>query len=88
VADDPVERLRADMADLRHELHLMGLDTATMRNKLDNIERDVEKIITHADTHYVSLNRYMPVEKVLYGMVGLILVSFVGALLALVVRVP
>ena len=30
-----------DVAELRRELHLLGLDSATMRSTLDNIERDV-----------------------------------------------
>ena len=86
MSDDPVERLRMDVADLRHELHLMGLDSATMRAKLDNIERDVDLITTNAIPRLVPYARYEIVEKVVYGTVGLILISFIGALLTLVVR--
>ena len=86
MSDDPVERLRADIADLRRELHLMGLDSATMSAKLDNIERDVNLIQSTAIPRLVPFDRYAVVEKVVYGTVGLILVSFLGALLTLVVR--
>jgi hypothetical protein len=86
VSDDPVERLRTDVADLRRELHLLGLDSATMRNKLDNIERDVDLITTATIPRRVSMERYATVEKVVYGTVGLILVSFLGAMLTLVVQ--
>lgn len=34
---------------------------------------------------YVSNDRFMPVEKLVYGMVGVILLAVVGALVALVV---
>ena len=86
MSDDPVERLRTDVADLRRELHLLGLDSATMRNKLDNIERDVDLITTATIPRRVSMERYATVEKVVYGTVGLILVSFLGAMLTLVVQ--
>jgi len=75
-----------DVADLRRELHLMGLDSATMRAKLDSIERDVDLISTNAIPRLVPYARYEIVEKVVYGTVGLILISFMGALLTLVVR--
>jgi hypothetical protein len=81
-----VERLRTDVAELRRELHLLGMDSATMRAKLDNIERDVDLITGNAIPRLVPFDRYQVVEKVVFGVVGLILVSFVGALLTLVVR--
>ena len=86
MTDDPVERLRTDVAELRRELHLLGMDSATMRAKLDNIERDVDLITGNAIPRLVPFARYEIVEKVVYGTVGLILISFMGALLTLVVR--
>ena len=85
-SDDPVERLRTDIADLRRELHALGLDSAVMRSKLDNIERDVDLITGSALPRLVPFDRYQVVERVVYGTVGLILISFLGALLTLVVR--
>ena len=84
MSDDPVERLRTDVADLRRELHALGLDSATMQAKLDNIERDVNMISTSAIPRLVPIDRYLLVEKVVYGTVALILLSFMGALLTLV----
>jgi hypothetical protein len=78
VSDDVVDRLRADIADLRNEMYRLGVDSATMRNKLDNLERDVSRL--------VPIDRYLLVERVVYGTVGLILVSFLGAIIALVVK--
>jgi len=34
---------------------------------------------------YVSIDRYIPVERLVYGLVGLVLVAVVGAIIALVV---
>ena len=81
-----VTRLHADLAALRDELRQQGLMSAVLDQRLRTLEHDVERLADHADRHYVSLARYQPVEKVLYGLVGLILVSFVGALVALVMR--
>jgi hypothetical protein len=78
VSDDVVDRLRADIADLRNEMYRLGVDSGTMRNKLDNLERDVSRL--------VPIDRYLLVERVVYGTVGLILVSFLGAIIALVVK--
>jgi hypothetical protein len=83
-----VSRLHADLSALRDELRQQGLLTAVLDQRLKALEIDVDKLGDHADTHYVSLARYMPVEKVLFGMVGLILVTFVGAIAALIWRVP
>jgi len=35
---------------------------------------------------YVSNDRFMPVEKLVYGLVGIILLAVVGALVALVIN--
>lgn len=86
MSDDPVDRLRADIADLRHELHVLGLDSAVLRSKLDNLERDITLITTGTIPRLVPFDRYLLVEKVVYGTVALILTSFLFALLALVVR--
>lgn len=86
--EDPVERLRSDIRDLRRELHVLGLDNATMRSKLDAIEKDLTLLSNSTLPRYVTMERYSLVEKVVYGMVGLILVSFMGAILALVVNKP
>jgi hypothetical protein len=85
--DDDLSRLHDDLNALRDELRKQGVMSAVLEQRLNAVEADVERLIVHGDTHYVSVARYMPVERVLYGMVGLILVSFVGALLALVMRV-
>lgn len=35
---------------------------------------------------YVSIDRYTPIERLVYGMVGAILLAFVGGLIALVIN--
>lgn len=82
-----VSRLHADLTALREELRAQGMLTAVLDQRLKALEIDVEKLVDHGDSHYVSLARYMPLEKVLYGMIFLILSSFVGAIVALIWKV-
>ena len=66
---------------------------------LRDIERRVDKItyeivsikddlnrLHEQDKEHVTLTRYLTVEKVVYGMVGLILAGFMTAAIALVVK--
>lgn len=50
-----------------------------MKDKLDNVDQKIS-------THYVSREEFEPIKKIVYGMVGLILVAVVGALVSLVVK--
>lgn len=86
MVDDPVDRLRSDISDLRIEMRLLGLDSTTMKVKLDNMEKDIDRLENSTLLKYVTLERYSLVEKVVYGTVGLILMSFLGAIITLVVR--
>lgn len=83
---DDLSRLHADLNALRDELRKQGLLSAVLDQRLKAVETDVEKIVTHAENYYVPLVRYLPVEKAVIGTIALICVSFVGALVALVLR--
>lgn len=83
---DAVDQLKRDLDELRHEMHILGIDTATMKQKLDAIEKDIALISLSTLPKLVTMERFTPVEKVVYGMVGLILISFLGAILTLVVN--
>jgi hypothetical protein len=55
--------------------------------KLDYIQRDVADIKVKLEKDYVTQEAFEPIRKIVYGMVGLVLVAVVSALIALVVRV-
>lgn len=84
--NDPLDQLKSDLEALRRELYMLGVTSATMKEKLDAIEKDIVIISSSALPKLVTMERFTPVEKVVYGMVGLILMSFLGAILALVVN--
>lgn len=65
-----------------------GEDTqlAVMANDLKYIKADVKEVKTQLSSNFVPLSRYILVERIVFGMVGLVLITVVGALMALVVR--
>ena len=54
--------------------------------KLDYIQRDVAKINEKLDHEYVTKEEFMPVKNIVYGMVGVILLTVLGAIVALVIK--
>ena len=83
---DPFDRLLGDVEQLRKELQQQGILNARLDQRLQAVERDIEQIASVGDARYVPLIRYVPVERVVFGVVGLILMSTITAVLALVLR--
>ena len=83
---DPFDRLLGDVDQLRKELQHQGIFNARLDQRLQAVERDIEQIASVSDSRYVPLIRYVPVERVVFGVVGLILMSTITAVLALVLR--
>lgn len=61
------------------KIALIQQDISYMKDKLDSVDVKVS-------THYVSREEFEPIKKIVYGVVGLILVAVVGALVSLVVK--
>jgi len=58
---------------------------AVIQTDLTYIKEKMNAIDTKVSSGYVSKEEFEPVRKIVYGLVGLILVAVVGALVALVV---
>ena len=54
--------------------------------KLDYIQRDIVEIKVKLESEYVTQDEFEPVKKIVYGMVGVILLAVIGALITLVLR--
>lgn len=59
---------------------------AVMANNIEYIKTDIVEIKNQLKAEYVTREEYAPVKKLVYGMVGVILVAVVGALLALIIK--
>jgi len=61
-----------------------------LRHELDTADRDIESKVslleTKVDRTYVKLIEFEPVRKIVYGLVGAVLLSVIAALLGLVIR--
>lgn len=57
------------------------------QNNIDHTEilKRIEEINIKLDKSFVPISRYIPVERIVYGMVTLILIAVVGAIIKLVV---
>jgi len=54
--------------------------------KVTNIKETVDKIDCKLEKDYVTKDEFDPIKKIVYGMVGTILLAVIVALLALVIR--
>lgn len=59
---------------------------AVIANDIQYIKGDMAEIKRMQQTNYVSRDEFEPIKRIVYGVVGLILVAVVGAVVSLVVR--
>jgi hypothetical protein len=83
---DPFDRLASDLASLRHELQMLGVSNARLDQRIMALEKDVETLALTGDSRYVHISRYTPVERVVYGVVGVIGTALLVALITLVLN--
>lgn len=61
---------------------------AVMANDISYIKKSVEDINKKITDDFVSKDEFEPVKRLVYGLVSLILITVVGAVLALVIIRP
>ena len=54
--------------------------------KYGELNASLKSLETKVDSHFVTHAEFEPIKKLVYGMVGLILIAVMGALVALVVK--
>ena len=59
---------------------------ARIDERTSTLVRDIEEIKEALNAKYVTHAEFDPVKKLVYGMVGLVMVAVVGALISLVVK--
>lgn len=64
----------------------MTIQIAVIDEKITNMQGALAEIKDQLGEHYITIDQFTPVRNLVYGLVGLILTSVVGALVALVVR--
>ena len=95
-----LSQLRSDLqvnliehAKLTQRMETLGAKLEEVEERWDRAVSTIEQetaargvIFEEALKQRVSLERFSPVERLIYGMVALILVAVVGAIMALVLR--
>lgn len=61
-------------------------ELAVISNDISYIKRDVSDIKKTVQNGYVTKDQFEPIQRIVYGLVGLILVAVVGAVISLVVK--
>ena len=74
-----IELLKKDVKEIKN-------DIADLKSTFDKSFNDLKKNIDEMKTCYVRVERFNPIEKGFYTMVGTVLLTVLGALLAVVVR--
>lgn len=64
----------------------MAVNQAVMANDIQYIKQKLDSIETQVTSHYITKDEFEPVKRLVYGMVGLILIAVVGALVNIVVH--
>lgn len=63
-------------------------DVGHIREEIGDIKMDLQEQRKEAKENYIRKEEFDPVKRIVYGLVGLILVAVVGAIIALVVIQP
>lgn len=74
------------MAKTPPERRTESVQLAVMANDVGYIKKAIDDLAQKVDNGYVTKEQFAPIQKLVYGLVGLILVSVIVALLSLVLR--
>jgi len=61
------------------------IENALIKKDLEYIKKRLDHIDNKLEGQYITRVEFEPIQRLVYGMVGLILVSVIGALVSLVV---
>jgi len=62
------------------------VDLAVIQTDISYIKESMTKIVETLDKNYVTRTEFDPIKRIVYGMVGLILVTVFLALLTIIVK--
>lgn len=64
----------------------MNTSNEVIATDIGYIKRDLAEIKNKMENNYVTRDEFTPVRNIVYGMAGLILIGFVGAIISLVIK--
>lgn len=82
--NNPYMEIARELDELAHKVELQGIN---INNDIANIKDDVDEL-EKRERNYITRERYAPVERLVYGFVGLVLIAVIMAIIGLIVRTP
>lgn len=86
VAKDVAQRAAAVAEEVVKKASETAEKVLLFSQTMSYIQADIKDIKEKLDNKYVTVESFSTVRNIVYGMVSLILVSFAGALITLVIR--
>lgn len=84
--DNPHDDGKSPVANIRVSMARLEGTVGSVREKIDGIEGKIDRMESHIDGRYVTQQEFEPIRNLVYGVVGTVLLSVLGAVIALVVR--
>lgn len=66
------------------KIALIQKDVSYMKEKFDEVKEQISGMDGKLNSHYITKEEFEPVKKIVYGLVGVILLAVVGAIVSLV----
>jgi hypothetical protein len=63
-----------------------AVDIAVMQNDLKAIKASVEHVEKELEVKYVTMDQFIPIQRLVYGIVAVVGTAFLLALVALVIK--
>ncbi len=63
-----------------------GIDLEGLKKDVGYLVKQIDKIDERLEKDYVTQDQFEPIKKIVYGLVGTILMAVVGAIVALVIK--
>lgn len=84
--DERTVAIQNDVTSFRQDLRSFNEANATRFKELeDKTESRLEDLETHVENVYVTKEQFGPVQKLVYGFVGVVILSVLGAILSTVI---
>lgn len=85
-----LDKLVADVSDLTKNIYKFMRESGNFNisagKDIEQIKKDITEINLLVKDNYVRREEFNPVQKIVYGLVSVILMGVIGALMALVLK--
>lgn len=85
--DAAIVRIQTQVDALAAELRAQGVDNAVIKERMAALVEDIAILTADQERRYVPMSRFAPVEKVVYGLVGAVLLTALYAVLSVIIPV-